>query len=389
VKLTISRNDLADLMAKGGSSAERTSVIPILKHARLVARNRTLAVSTTNLEMQAESLGAANVEVEGETTVDADKLKTIVDRLPRGVEILIALEGADLIVKAGRSRSRLPTLPVSDMPSIEGNGKEVAASFAMSGADLDRLLARAITVASTEETRYYLNGAYLHVRDWENEARLCATATDGSALIAVAVDLPEGAASMPGVIVSTATVAAALRLFRGEESVRLTVSKLHIVFEGATTRLASKLIDGTYPDYQRVIPALSPNCVLLDKSSAGSAVALLETFATKDQGNKLEAAPAATGLALAAGNGGEGDGFATVDAEFEGDVSPFGLSSRYLKAMLATFRSESVRLSLAGHGAPIRFSADSEPDTIGVVMPMRVSGRLATEGQNDPTRTQA
>lgn len=388
MKLVISRNDLADMMSKGGTTAERVSVIPILKHVRLVAGEGVLRVSTTNLNMQAEAVGGAAIDTPGATTVDAEKLKTIVDRLPRGSDILLTLEGDNLIVKSGRVKSRLPTLPVTDWPNLDGKLQGDVASFTVSGHGLDRLIARPSGISGlVDGTRANLQGVFLHRRHWRNEDCLCAVATNGHTLLLTSIDCPDGAEALPthgngetGILIPQETAAAALKLFRSEEAVHISTSRTRIIFEGSTSRLASKLADAVYPDYRRILPEPSENLIRADRADCIARVSLLETFATKEHGHKLEAAPAETGLALAASGGAEGDAYAVAEAECEGNVPTFGLSSQYLKIMLGAFKAETLTISVRDAGDPLLFTADNEKDTLGVVMPMRVSGFIARGG---------
>ena len=393
MKLAIPRSDLADLIGKGGTTAERVSTIPILKHVRLIARNNQLRVSTTNLNMQAEAVGAAAIETEGETTVDAEKLKSLVDRLPRAAEISLALDGADLIVKAGRSRSRLPTLPVHDWPNLDMQLGPEAAIFTVTGAELDRLLTRTIAIASlSDATRPNLQSILLHHREWKDVAALCAVATNGHAFLLTSVEAPAGAEDLPenagerGILVSSETAGAALRLFRGDPSIKITATAGRIIFNGTTATLASKLTELQYPDYRRIMPQPSENLIRIDRADASDRVNLLETFATKDQGHKLEALFDNNGLALASGGGSDGDGIAIVEAEADGSPQPFGLSSQYLKLMLGAFKAETLTVSIADPASPLVFTADNEIDTYGIVMPMRTSGHLTREKLNGAAR---
>lgn len=396
MKLTISRNELADLMAKGGSTSQKVSTIPILRHARLIAKSHTLRVSTSDLDMQAETLGSAKVEVEGSTTVDAEKLKTIVDRLPRDADISLALDGSDLIVKSGRSRSRLPTLPVRDWPALDGKPEGHSADFSISGASLDRLLGRTFPIAALVSAAVTTGSVFLHVRKWlQGVPTLCAVATNSHVLIVTAVELPEGAESLPvqddgqaGIMLSPITASTILRLFLGEESIRVTVSSTKIILEGATTRFSSKLVEGQYPGYERIVPKLGDDLIRLDRAAAIGAVGFLETFIDKEhKSSTIEAAPVHGGLALASSVGSEGEGFTVTEAEVEGEIPSFGLSSRYLKIVLGAFRVETLTVGLTNPAAPILFEAENETDTIGVIMPMRISGRLAREVANEPPQS--
>ena len=229
MKFTIPRNDLADMLAKGGTSNEKVTTVPILKHARLIAKDNQLRVSTTNLDLQAETIGAVSIEVEGETTVDAEKLKSTVDRLPRGADISVWLDGGDLFVKSGRSRVRLPTLPVSDWPSLDSRFGSDAARFNVSGAELDRLLGRTTPVGALETVRAALQGVFVHVREWEGVRALAAAASNGHTFLITTIEAEvEGVEHLPangggdhGVLLPIKTAEKALALFRGESSVRV------------------------------------------------------------------------------------------------------------------------------------------------------------------------
>ncbi|WP_311276124.1 DNA polymerase III subunit beta [Methylobacterium sp. WCS2018Hpa-22] len=380
MRLTISRADLGDLMNRGGASAPKITTIPVLSNVRLAAVGSTLRASTTDLDLQADAVISANVEAPGTVTVNASSLKTIVDRLPSGAELTLFVEKNDLIVKAGRTRARLPMLPADLFPSLDFDENGEAVSFSLSGSDLDRLFSRPSTAVAKDAARFYLEGVFLHVGG-HAEPELRAVGTNGHIMIVTGVDLPEGVEQIPGpnggrgAIVPSATVALALKLFRSEEEVGVTVSRSKIAFRGKATTLISKLIDGTYPDHERVIPKVSSNRISLDRASCTAALGILEAFMTGDSGNKIECGPDDEGLAMAAGAA-EGDGFAVAVADFAGKVPNFGVSSRYLRTMLAAFGSEIVTLSIEDPGSPVRVFAEKEPRTVGVVMPMRVTTSL-------------
>ncbi len=179
-----------------------------------------------------------------------------------------------------------------------------------------------------------------------------------------------------GFDVPAATVNAALRLFGRKESVRAEVGAQGIVFEGASTSIASKVIDGTFPDYERIIPAAGPNRIKLDRASCVAAVNAIEVFHGRgnDSGHQIECGPDEVGgLAMVAGtDGADGDGFAVADAEFDGEVPVFGISSRYLKTVLSAFTPETVTLSVTDPGSPIRTFAEADSTILAVIMPMRV-----------------
>lgn len=384
MKLTITRSALADLMSKGGSAAPRNSPIPILGHARLVAKGGVLKIATSDFEMQAEAFGEASVEKDGSTTVSAEKLSSVVSRLPSDATISLTLDGADVILKAspGRTRLKLATLPVTDWPALDFP-TEGAATFDLTGAEMTRLFAR-----THEAARINANNArpiasvFLHIREWQGATHLAAVGTNGHIAVVTAVALPEGADAMPangggqnGIVLSLDTVAAVLKLFKGAETVRVRATDRVVAFEDGRARLISKLLDTAYPDYQRIIPEPSPTKALVDRSRGLAVLNLLEAFAGRENGHKLECGPAQGGLILAAAEVG-GEGFDHVEAEIEGGVEPFGVSSLYLKTLFNSYGGARVSLSFNGSGNAIRVTADDEPDTVAVLMPMRVSGDL-------------
>lgn len=382
MKLSIKRAALADLMAKGGASAPKNSPVPIIGHARLIARRGVLRVSTTDYELQAEALAEAEIEADGSTTVDAGKLSTIVSRLPVDAVISLAIDGADLVVKSGRSRVKLATLPVDDWPALDAKSLHAeGASFDVTGTDLSRLLGRSSAAAGVNKSQTTLASVFLHTREWNGSAALAGVGTNGHILVAAAIPLPEGADAMPanggrpGIVVSLETASAALKLFKGSETVRITVSSRLVSFEDDATRLTSKLLECVYPDYPRIIPEISGDRINFLRAPAVASVTLLESFATREQGHKLECGAGGVGLILAAAETG-GDGIDYVEGEVDGTVQPFGVSSLYLKQMLGAFGTETITLSFTGIGGAIRVYADDDEATVGVIMPMRVSGDL-------------
>lgn len=384
MKLKISRSDLAVLMGRGGGSAAKGSAIPILKHARLRAAAGTLHVSTCDQDSQAEAFGPAEIEQDGDITVSAVGLKTVVDRLPVGETVTLALDGTDLVVRCGRSRVRLPTLPVDAFPSLDSVPMKGAASFVIPGASLDRLLARVAPIGALGGQATNLNSVYLHVGERADGApALSAVATNGHILLLVNVDAPDGCDKLPdgGVMLPVESIDALLKLFKAEPEVRVTISANRATFQGGTTSYTTKLVEGRYVDFRRVIPKAAPQAVVLDRESAGGVLALLDGFTSREQGSKVECAAVKGGLALAAAEADAGDGIAVAEAEIEGDLPVFGVSLAYLRTILGAFREDAIRLSVSAPTAPILATADGA-DTLGVLMPMRVTGRIVREARD-------
>ena len=182
-------------------------------------------------------------------------------------------------------------------------------------------------------------------------------------------------------IVGSETVATLMRLFGREDQVAFAVGRNGIVASSPTTRITSKLIDGCFPDIERVIPPEVPTGLSLDRDSCLSAISAVEIFQPKDGGNIIECGADRDGLAMATGGvSGESEGFAVADAEFDGQVKPFGISSKYLRTVLGAFTGEVVRLGITDPGSPIRVTCESDDGVLSIVMPMRVT-RSRLEGR--------
>ena len=282
MKATIERATLLRCLSHVQSVVERRNTIPILSNVLIEASgDGTVKVMATDLDLQVvESLGAVSVDTPGAITVSAHLLFDIARKLPEGSQV--SLETADnrMTVKAGRSRFSLPTLPRDDFPVIvEG---DLPTSFELPAATLAQLIDRTRFAISTEETRYYLNGIFIHVSDEE----LKAAATDGHRLARYTIPRPDGADGMPDVIVPRKCVAELRKLL--EEAldtnvlIDLSASKIRFTLGGENgVVLTSKLIDGTFPDYTRVIPTGNDKLLRLDPKSFYQGVDRVATIATE------------------------------------------------------------------------------------------------------------
>lgn len=383
MRLTIPRTELAALVARGCSAAPRTAIAPIVRNARLVVKGGTLSISTTDLEQIVEASTACTVEKAGATTVEAERFASAVSKF-KGDEVSMSLEDRDLIVKCGRSRLRFAVLPVEDWPSWDWTVS--GARFEVTGQDLSRLFTNPAAAAAMGANGNNLHSVFLHSRlDWNNgDPALAAVGTNGHIVLLAAIPNPDGAETMPdnggrpGALLSLETVAAALRLFRNEKSVALEVSNNRVVFTGETTRLAAKLVEGIYPGYERIIPEPQETRILVDRARCLDSIALLDTFNTKDAGHKLECVANDDGFVLATGSF-EGEGVDIVDAEVEGTVKPFGISSIYLRTVLGAFKSETVSISYEEPSKPVLFTAGDELDLTAVVGTMRITTNRVSE----------
>lgn len=372
MKATIERATLLKCLSHVQSVVERRNTIPILSNVLIeAASDGTLKVMATDLDLQVvESFSAVSVESPGAITVSAHLLFDIARKLPDGSQV--SLETADnrMTVKAGRSRFSLPTLPRDDFPVIvEG---DLPTSFELPAATLAQLIDRTRFAISTEETRYYLNGIFIHVTDEE----LRAAATDGHRLARFTIARPDGAEGMPDVIVPRKCVAELRKLL--EEAldtnvlVDLSASKIRFTMGGESgVVLTSKLIDGTFPDYSRVIPTGNDKLLKLDPKSFWEGVDRVATIAT-EKTRAVKMALENDKVTLSVTSPDNGTAAEEVPASYSSAGFEIGFNANYLKDILGQIDGDTVELHLADAGAPTLIRQDDKSPALYVLMPMRV-----------------
>ena len=266
MKVTVERAELLKSLSHVHRVVERRNTIPILANVLMRAEHAKLAFKATDLDLEVIETVAAEVSPGGVTTVPAHMFYEIVRKLPEGAQIVLEAAGdrAVMSIRAGRSRFTLQTLPESDFPDLAAG--DLTHRFTLAAADLKRLIDKTQFAISTEETRYYLNGIYLHTAGAGKGLMLRAVATDGHRLAQFELAAPAGAEGMPGVIVPRKTVGEVQRLIdSGEGEVAVELSQSKIRFTLGSVVLTSKLIDGTFPDYSRVIPLGNDKLLEVDK----------------------------------------------------------------------------------------------------------------------------
>lgn len=375
MKATIERATLLRSLSHVQSVVERRNTIPILSNVLIEASaGGTVKIMATDLDLQVvESLPAVSVESAGAITVSAHLLFDIARKLPEGSQV--GLEAAEnrLTVKAGRSRFSLPTLPRDDFPVIvEG---DLPTSFELPAKVLAELIDKTRFAISTEETRYYLNGIFLHVSD-EDQPVLKAAATDGHRLARYTLTRPEGAAGMPDVIVPRKAVAELRKLLdeapEGNVEIDLSASKIRFTLGGeGGVVLTSKLIDGTFPDYSRVIPTGNDKLLKLDPKSLYEGVDRVATIAT-EKTRAVKMGLEADKVTLSVTSPDNGTAAEEVSAQYSADGLEIGFNANYLKDILHQIEGDSVELHLADPGAPTLIRQDDKSPALYVLMPMRV-----------------
>ncbi|HBF54512.1 MAG TPA: DNA polymerase III subunit beta, partial [Afipia sp.] len=282
MKLSIERSVLLKAVSQAQSVVERRNTIPILANVLIEAEDEHVHFRATDLDIEVMDRAVAQVERAGATTVSAVTLHEIVRKLPDGALVTLTDDGASgrITVEAGRSNFSLATLPKEDFPVMASS--EYTANFTAPAPVLRRLFDKSKFAISTEETRYYLNGVYMHVSDADGGQVLRCVATDGHRLARIDADLPEGAKDMPGVIVPRKTVAELRKVLEDDDmQIAVSVSETKVRFATPDITMTSKVIDGTFPDYTRVIPQGNTRKLEVDASEFARAVDRVSTVSSE------------------------------------------------------------------------------------------------------------
>jgi DNA polymerase III subunit beta len=375
MKITVERAILLKALAHVQSVVERRNTIPILANVLLDAKDGTLQLTATDMEIAVvEEVSGVVVTRPGRSTAPAATLYDIVRKLPETAKIELDHPGGDapLVLRAGRFVTNMLALPVEDFPSMT-EGK-LPVKFALPAAVLRGLIDRTRFAISTEETRYYLNGIYLHVAEVGGADVLRAAATDGHRLARVEEPAPEGAKGMAGVIVPRKTVNE-LRKLADEvtDEIEVRVSDTKIQFTLGPVRLTSKLIDGTFPDYERVIPKANDKILKVGKKEFAEAVARVAAISSeRSRPVKLSVGPNL--LRLEASSAEQGQAQEELDdgsVQYASTPLEIGFQARYL-ADITEQIGEMVQFEFADGASPTVVKDAARPEALYVLMPMRV-----------------
>jgi DNA polymerase-3 subunit beta len=372
MKVTVERAELLKSLGHVHRVVERRNTIPILANVLVRAEKSALNLKATDLDLEVIESIAAEVAPGGSTTVPAHMFYEIVRKLPEGSQVVLEASGdrAVLAIRAGRSRFTLQTLPESDFPDLAA--ADMTHKFALNAADLKKLIDKTQFAISTEETRYYLNGIYLHAAGTGKAATLRAVATDGHRLAQADLPLPAGADGMPGVIVPRKAVSEMQRLIEDSEAdVAVELSPSKIRFSIGDVVLTSKLIDGTFPDYARVIPTGNDKELVVDKQDFEAAVDRVSTVSS-ERGRAVKLSLTGGRLVLSVTNPDSGSATEELEVEYDADPIDIGFNSRYLLDIAAQIDGEVAVLKLADPGSPTLIQDKDAKGTLYVLMPMRV-----------------
>ena len=372
MKVTLERTALLKSLGHVHRVVERRTTIPILSNVLLNASGGGLQLKATDLDLEVTETMPADVGQPGATTLPAHTLYEIVRKLPDGAQVSLESDkgGGQLQLRSGRSRFSLQALPESDFPDLAAG--ELAHSFKLGAGELKRLLDKTQFAISNEETRYYLNGVFLHVTEDDGKALLRAVATDGHRLARLETPAPTGAAGMPGVIVPRKAVAEVQKLIEDPEAeVTIELSPAKIRFTLGSVVLTSKLIDGSFPDYARVIPTQNDKYVTVERKDFSEAVDRVSTISS-ERGRAVKMSISAGKLVLSVTNPDSGSAVEELEVDYDGAPIEIGFNARYLIEIANQLDSDTTLFKLNNSGSPTVIQDRDGASALFVLMPMRV-----------------
>ena len=372
MKVTLERSALLKALGHVHRVVERRTTIPILSNVLLNANGRVLGLKATDLDIEVTESIPADVAQAGATTLPAHTLYDIIRKLPEGAQVSLETTGENgqLLMRSGRSRFNLQSLPESDFPDLASG--ELANKFTLTSTDLRKLIAKTQFAISTEETRYYLNGIFLHTLEVDGHTMLRAVATDGHRLARVEIPAPAGAAGMPGIIVPRKTVTEIQKLVEdidADVAIELSTTKIRFTFGDVV--LTSKLIDGTFPDYARVIPTGNDKRLIVECAPFKAAVDRVSTISS-ERGRAVKLALADGKLTLSVTNPDSGSAVEELEVDYDAAPLDIGFNARYLLDITQELDSDTALFKLADPGSPTVIQDRDGAAALYVLMPMRV-----------------
>jgi DNA polymerase-3 subunit beta len=369
LELTIDKSKLLKALGHVQSVVERRNTIAILSNVKIEAYNGEISLTATDMDIAISEKIVADIAQEGALTVSAHTLYEIIRKLPDGSQVSIkgdADETGHIEITSGSCNFSLASIAVADFPVMSRG--DMPYEFSLTAAELTALIDKPRFAISTEETRYYLNGIYIHSR----ENMLSAVATDGHRLAKIEIEAPEGAKAIPGVIIPRKTVIELKKLLdEAEDDIEVSLSDTKICFICGKAILLSKLIDGTFPDYNKVIPQSNDKSLVIDSNTLSVAVDRVSTISS-DKTKAVKFVVSSGNLTLSATNDDNGTANEDLPVSYNSDEVEIGFNSRYILDMLGAIEGDEVEFIFADGSAPVLVKDSADSTSLYVIMPMRI-----------------
>lgn len=369
--LRVDRTQLLRVVAHAQGVVEKKTTVPLLAHMRLRTEAEALSLAATDLDLAYTERVAASIDEPGMLSVPAHLFYDILRKLPTKAELTLTTQGltGQMKVIAGQSEFVVPTLPGDEFPDIQH--AEMPCRFEMAAADLRFLIDHTRFAIALEETRYYLNGLYWHV-DAHDTEHLRVVATDGHRLAKAKIPRPQGCEAMPSVILSRKTIGELRKIIdTADGAVVVALSDRQVQFQVGSAVLVSRLIDGVFPDYQRVIPSQHNRTATIAAAALAEAVDRVAII-THERARAVRFSFAANQCELTTHNAENGSAREVVAIDYVGEPLAIGFNARYIADILDQVAGDTVTIALSDTTAPALVRDQGDGRVLYVVMPMRV-----------------
>ena len=369
LSVKLQRNHFLKALSHAQGVVEKRTTVPILSHILLEAFDSQVNLTATDLEVAIIETIQAEVSVPGRLAIPAQMMFDIVRKLKDESDIFLNVDANSGRIKltSGKSEFKIPFLSADDFPVIN-SGKQPF-KFSLPASTIKDFMDKTRFAMSMEETRYFLNGIYLHAYQG-HELRV--VATDGHRLAKVSSAMPKGAENIPGVIVSRKTVNEVLKLAHDAViDVEILLSETQISFKFSDVFLTARLIDGNFPDYEKVIPQKNDKVILVDMDSFSESIDRVSTIsAEKNRGVKLSIHPSK--MIISATSSDAGSANEEIEIEYEGVSFDIGFNSKYLLDIAQQIGSDNAEFHCSDSSAPVMVKGQHDDECLYVLMPMRV-----------------
>ena len=371
----VNSTDLVKALSHIHGIVEVRHTLPILSNIIISAEDNKLSFSSTNLDIFCSDSLETQVSQNGSTSVSASTFYEIVKRLPSGSEIHASLseEDSTLIIKCGRSKFNLTTISPDDFPKISHDDLNI--NFVLSVTELKRMIDKTKFAISNEETRYYLNGVFLHQTQKNSIDILRAVATDGHRLAQYDIPLPQGAKDINGVIIPKKMIQELRRVLddaTGDISIELNENKIKFSFN--RMQIISKVIDGTFPDYTKVIPQSNDKAITTDNTELKKAIDRVSAVAINEEtkSKAIKLVINTNKISLSVDSTSRGSAIEEIDLDYDKEKVEIGFNSRYLIDICNEIDGEKINLKFLDSTSPAIILDETDENLFFVLMPMRI-----------------
>ncbi len=373
MKLVVERGALMTALTHANSVVERRSTIPVLANVRLDADKQELRLTATDMDLEVVQNIAADVSAPGTTTASAALLQNICRTLPDGAQVEFERdqESGRLSIRCGPTQFAFACLPPEDFPLMTATA--FSHGFSLPAAELRRLLDRTHFAALVEGARENLQGVFFHATSGDSGPALRVVATDGHRLARVDAEQPEGADGMPGIIVPNKTIHVLRSLIdTADGDIDIEVAERKVSFRSGAIQMTSKLIDGTYPDYEKVIPDDNDRIMKVSRDTFVRATARMSVITTTDKGRPVKLDISSGRLQVSASNLEGVTGEEEMEVDYEGPSMTIGFNARYISEMAKNFDGDLMLIIMSRGSSPAIVRDADDNRTLYVLMPLRV-----------------